>query len=329
MAVLAINFTQPFEDAFSKLLGFVPNLLGGIVILVIGYIVAKVLGKLVGKLLAKVGFDQWMERAGVSGVLQRSGTGLTASAMLGKVVFWFVFLISFTMFASALGVPEISNFMSDMLGYIPRIFAAIVIVCLAALFANFLAAIIRGATGNETLAKVGKYAILVYAAFAALTQLGIAVQLTGNTLLIVLGGAALALGLAFGLGGREMAAQALQTLFERGSAMRSSTAGSSGTAGSNGMGGSASTGSNGMGSDVRGSGGTGSAGMGSDGTADGGYPARGGQGGYSQGQQGAYPSDEDAPYPASHGSPQAGGWSNASNGNWSGEGGWSGPEGRR
>ena len=215
MSALAIDFTQPFEDAFGKLLGFVPNLLGGLVILVIGYFVAKVLGKLVGKLLGKVGFDQWMERAGVSGVLQRSGTGLTASAMLGKVVFWFVFLISFTMFASALGVPEISAFMSDMLGYIPRIFAAIVIICLAALFANFLAAIIRGATGNETLAKVGKYAILVYAAFAALTQLGIAVQLTGNTLLIVLAGAALAMGLAFGLGGREMAGRALSNLFDR------------------------------------------------------------------------------------------------------------------
>lgn len=215
MSALAIDFTQPFEDAFGKLLGFIPNLLGGLVILVIGYFVAKVLGKLVGKLLGKVGFDRWMERAGVSGILERSGTGLTASAMLGKVVFWFVFLISFTMFASALGVPEISAFMSSMLSYIPRIFAAIVILCLAALFANFLAAIIRGATGNETLAKVGRYAILVYAAFAALTQLGIAVQMTGNTLLIVLGGMALALGLAFGLGGREMAGEALRKLFER------------------------------------------------------------------------------------------------------------------
>jgi hypothetical protein len=231
MSALAIDFTQPFEDAFSKLLGFVPNLLGGLVILVVGYFVAKVLGKLVGKLLGKVGFDQWMDRAGVSGVLQRSGTGLTASAMLGKVVFWFVFLISFTMFASALGVPEISAFMSDMLGYIPRIFAAIVIVCLAALFANFLAAIIRGATGNETLAKVGKYAILVYAAFAALTQLGIAVQLTGNTLLIVLAGAALAMGLAFGLGGREMAGRALSNLFDRNTMMKT---GANGTMGSNG-----------------------------------------------------------------------------------------------
>ncbi|HEY3510304.1 MAG TPA: hypothetical protein VGL36_14125, partial [Kribbella sp.] len=149
-------------------------------------------------------------------------------------VFWFVFLISFTMFASALGVPEISNFMSDMLGYIPRIFAAIVIVCLAALFANFLAAIIRGATGNETLAKVARYAVLVYAAFAALTQLGVAVQLTGNTLLIVLAGGALALGLAFGLGGREMAGRALGNLFSKDNIQKPAadptTMGSNGTA---------------------------------------------------------------------------------------------------
>ncbi|GAA0940194.1 hypothetical protein GCM10009554_30670 [Kribbella koreensis] len=279
MSALAIDFTQPFEDAFSKLLGFIPNLLGGIVILVIGYFVAKVLGKLVGTLLGKVGFDQWMERAGVSGVLQRSGTGLTASTMLGKVVFWFVFLISFTMFASALGVPEISNFMSDMLGYIPRIFAAIVIVCLAALFANFLAAVIRGATGNETLAKVGRYAVLVYAAFAALTQLGIAVQLTGNTLLIVLGGAALALGLAFGLGGREMAGQALHTLFDRTTMNRPAA---DGTAGSNGM-----TGSNGT---------TGNGTAGGNGTA-------------------TYPTQE----PAHHGAPQSNGnWPGSDNG-WSTE----------
>jgi hypothetical protein len=230
MSALAIDFTQPFEDAFSKLLSFIPNLLGGLVILVVGYFVAKILGNLVGKLLGRVGFDGWMERAGVSGVLQRSGTGLTASAMLGKVVFWFVFLISFTMFASALGVPEISNFMSDMLGYIPRIFAAIVIVCLAALFANFLAAIIRGATGNETLAKVARYAVLVYAAFAALTQLGVAVQLTGNTLLIVLAGAALALGLAFGLGGREMAGRALSNLFDKNNIKKPATDPSNGMA---------------------------------------------------------------------------------------------------
>ena len=288
MSALAIDFTQPFEDAFSKLLSFIPNLLGGLVILVVGYFVAKILGNLVGRLLGRVGFDGWMERAGVSGVLQRSGTGLTASAMLGKVVFWFVFLISFTMFASALGVPEISNFMSDMLGYIPRIFAAIVIVCLAALFANFLAAIIRGATGNETLAKVARYAVLVYAAFAALTQLGVAVQLTGNTLLIVLAGGALALGLAFGLGGREMAGRALGNLFDKDKMVK--------PAAQNGM---------------------------DNGTAA--YPAQGNYQGSYQGQaeyQGDYqqptqqmPQAQPEQHPAAH---SAGNWSNGTppNGNW-------------
>jgi hypothetical protein len=212
--------------------------------------------------------------------------------MLGKVVFWFVFLISFTMFASALGVPEISNFMSDMLGYIPRIFAAIVIVCLAALFANFLAAIIRGATGNETLAKVARYAVLVYAAFAALTQLGVAVQLTGNTLLIVLAGGALALGLAFGLGGREMAGRALGNLFDKDKMVK--------PADQNGM---------------------------DNGTAA--YPAQGNYQGSYQGQaeyQGEYQGDYQQPtqqmpqaqpeqHPAAH---SAGNWSNGTppNGNW-------------
>lgn len=308
MSALAIDFTQPFEDAFGKLLGFIPNLLGGLVILVIGYFVAKVLGKLVGKLLGKVGFDRWMERAGVSGILQRSGTGLTASAMLGKIVFWFVFLISFTMFASALGVPEISAFMSDMLAYIPRIFAAIVIICLAALFANFLAAIIRGATGNETLAKIGRYAILVYAAFAALTQLGIAVQLTGNTLLIVLGGAALALGLAFGLGGREMAGEALRNMFERGT---SSVANNQG-AGNQGANRTAGTQQGGY-----------------DPGAPQGGPAEGTQSGYGSGAtQGEYgasdPGTPPSQYPATHGSPPAGG-----SGNWTGgaDNGWSGSQG--
>lgn len=200
-----MDFIKPFQDAFSTLLSYVPRLVGALVILIIGYIVAKIVGAVVRKVLTKVGFDRVMERAGVATFLQRSGTGLTPSGVLGKVVFWFVFIITFTMFASALGVPQISGFLNRMIGYIPRIFAAIAILFLAVLLANFIAAIIRGATGNETFARVGRYAIIVYAAFAALTQLGIAVQLTGSTLLIVLGGAALAAAIAFGWGGRDLA----------------------------------------------------------------------------------------------------------------------------
>lgn len=208
-----MDFIKPFQDAFTTLLNYIPRLIGALIILIIGYFVAKLVGALVAKVLTKVGFDRVMERAGVASFLQRAGTGLTPSKVLGKVVFWFVFIITFTMFASALGVPQISGFLNRMVGYIPSVFAAIAILFLAFLFANFIAALIRGATGNEALARVGRYAIIVYAAFVALTQLGIAVQLTGVTLLVVLGGIALAAGIAFGWGGRDLAHDWLHRAF--------------------------------------------------------------------------------------------------------------------
>lgn len=207
----SFSFTDPLQDSFTTLLNYVPRLLGALVVLVIGYIVAKVVAKVVTKLLQKANFDQTMERANLQQYLDRSGSSaLTPSTLLGKVVFWFVFLMSFTMFASALGVPQISNFLSTMLGYIPNIFAALVILCLAALFANFLAGIVRGATGSDMLAKVTRGVILVYAVFMALTQLRIAQALTGPTFLIILGGIALAAALAFGLGGRDEAQRTLE-----------------------------------------------------------------------------------------------------------------------
>lgn len=205
-----MDIVQPFQTAFGTLLSYVPQLIGAIIVLIVGYLVARLIGAVLTRVLARVGFDRVMDRAGVASFLRRSGTELTPSGTLGKVVFWFVFIIAFTMFASALGVPQISGFLNEMIGYIPRIFAAIAILFLAAVFANFVAALIRGATSNEILAKIGRYLIIVYAAFAALTVLDIAVQLTANTLLVVLSGLALAFGIAFGWGGRDLARDLLQ-----------------------------------------------------------------------------------------------------------------------
>ena len=130
-------------------------------------------------------------------------------------MFWFVFIIALTMASDALGIPQVSAVLAQLVAYIPSIIAAILILILAALLANFLAGIVRGATGSDLLASVARYAIIVYAAFAALTQLGIAVQLTSNTFLILLGGVALAAALAFGIGGREIAQDVLQRAYNR------------------------------------------------------------------------------------------------------------------
>ncbi len=207
---------QPLQDALSTFLSYIPQLIGALVILVIGYVIARVLRAVVGRVLQGIGFDRWMEQGGIKQFFDRAETNQTPASILGALVFWFVFIIAITMAADALGIPQVSTVLGQLIAYIPSIIAAILILILAALLANFLAGIVRGATGSDLLASVARYAIIVYAAFAALTQLGIAVQLTANTFLILLGAIALAAAIAFGIGGREVAREILEKAYHRG-----------------------------------------------------------------------------------------------------------------
>ena len=199
-------------DAFFA---FVPQLIGAIIILIVGYIVAKILQAVVARVLKAVGFDGWMERGGIKQFFDRARTRETPATVLGKLVFWFVFIIAITMAADALGIRQISAVLGQLIAYIPSIIAAILILILAALLANFLSGIVRGATGSDVLANIARYAILVYAAFAALTELGIAVQLTAPTFLILLGAVALAAAIAFGWGGRDVAKDIIERYYDR------------------------------------------------------------------------------------------------------------------
>ena len=199
-------------DAFFA---FVPQLIGAIIILIVGYIVAKILQAVVARVLKAVGFDGGMERGGIKQFFDRARTRETPATVLGKLVFWFVFIIAITMAADALGIRQISAVLGQLIAYIPSIIAAILILILAALLANFLSGIVRGATGSDVLANIARYAILVYAAFAALTELGIAVQLTAPTFLILLGAVALAAAIAFGWGGRDVAKDIIERYYDR------------------------------------------------------------------------------------------------------------------
>ena len=208
---------QPLENALSTFLSYIPQLIGALIILIIGYIVAKVLQAVVGRVLQGIGFDRWMERGGIKQFFDRAETNQTPASILGALVFWFVFIIAITMAADALGIPQVSVVLAQLIAYIPNIIAAILILILAALLANFISGIVRGATGSDILASTAQYAIIVYAVFAALTQLGVAVQLTANTFLIVLGAVALAAAIAFGIGGREVARDILEKAYNRSS----------------------------------------------------------------------------------------------------------------
>ena len=196
--------------------------MGALVILIIGYIVARVLQAVVGRLLQSIGFNVWMERGGIKQLFDKAQTRQTPASISGKLVFWGVFIIALTMAADALGIRQASAVLAQLIAYIPSIIAAVLILVLAALLANFLSGVVRGATGSNVLASVARYAIIVY---AALTELGIAVQLTAPTFLIVLGGVVLALAIAFGLGGREVAQDIMSRAYNKSDQVTSSSNG--------------------------------------------------------------------------------------------------------
>lgn len=210
-----MNILQSLQQALSSFLGFIPQLIGALVILIIGYIVAKILEAVVGRVLKAVGFDGWMEKSGIKQYFDRAQTRQTPATILGKLVFWFVFIIAITMATDALGISQVSAVFSQLIAYIPNIIAAVLILILAGLLAQFVAGLVRGATGMDILGTVAQVAIMVYAIFAALTQLGIAVQLTAPTFLIVLGAVALAAAIAFGWGARNVAQDIVEKAYAR------------------------------------------------------------------------------------------------------------------
>src|SRR5919112_3649936 len=222
---------ESLRNALDVFLSYIPQLIGAIIILVIGYIVARILQTVVARVLQAIGFDRWMEHGGIKQFFDRAQTRETPATVLGRLVFWLVFIIAITMAADALGIRQVSAVLAQLIAYIPSIIAAILILVLAALLANFLAGIVRGATGSELLSNIARYAIIIYAAFAAITELGIAVQLTANTFLIVLGAVALAAALAFGIGGREVARDILEKAYNRSDEVTTdSSAGQAGSA---------------------------------------------------------------------------------------------------
>src|ERR671913_791189 len=206
---------ESLRSGLDAIFAFVAQLIGAIVILIVGYFVAKILQAVVARVLKAVGFDGWMERGGIKQVFDKAQTRETPATVLGKLAFWFVFIIAITMAADALGIRQVSAVLGQLIAYIPSIIAAVLILVLAALLANFLAGLVRGATGSDLLASIARYAIIVYAAFAALTELGIAVQLTAPTFLIVLGAVALAAAIAFGWGGRDVAKDIIERYYDR------------------------------------------------------------------------------------------------------------------
>jgi hypothetical protein len=205
-----------FATAMALVFAFIPKLLGFLVILVIGWLIATAISKAVTFLLRKVGFDRIATRIGLTRLEESMGMKMDAAAILGRIVYWFIFLIFLVPAVDALGLTTVSALLGQVIAYIPNVFVAIVVLFLGTLAATFVADLVRGATssarvGNPNVfANIARYAILGFVALIALEQLQIAPALLNILFTAIVGSAALAFGLAFGLGGQQTAHRYLE-----------------------------------------------------------------------------------------------------------------------
>ena len=209
-------------EALQNFLGFLPALVGAILILVLGWIIAGLLGGLVERVLKTVGFERAANTTGISSFIQRSGSSWTASAIVAEIVKWFIRLIAIQAAASVLGLNQISQIINAILLWLPNLVVAIAIIVIGALIARFVAGLVRGTTDQmgfsnaELLGNVAHYAILVFAVVAAVDQLGIAETVVNTLLIGLVATIVLAAGLAFGLGGQQTAARITEGWYESG-----------------------------------------------------------------------------------------------------------------
>ena len=199
-ATFAVEWSQGIEDAWSNVATFVPKFLGFLVILIVGYFIAKLIAKAANAILERVGFDRAVERGGIKRALDR--TKYDASDILGKIIFYALFLIVLQMAFGVFGPNPISDLLEGVIAYLPKVIAAILILviafAIAAAVRELIDATLGGLSYGRALANIAGAAIVVVGVFAALDQLQIAPAIVTGLfyalLAIVVGSAVIAIG---------------------------------------------------------------------------------------------------------------------------------------
>lgn len=183
-----VDFGSGVSDAWSNVVSFVPKLLAFLVILLIGYLIAKALEKVLDKVLQRVGFDRMVERGGIKKALANSK--YDASSILGRLVFYTVMLFTLSTAFGVFGPNPISTYLNAVIGYLPKVFAAIVILVVAAAIAAAVKGLIQNSLGGLSygalLGNIAAAFVITLGVIAALDQLNIARNVVNAVLVAAL-----------------------------------------------------------------------------------------------------------------------------------------------
>jgi hypothetical protein len=200
------------SNALNSLIAAIPAIIGALLILAIGWILSNVAARVVREVLARVGADRLFAEHG-GDVYGSRAAEFKPSVVGGELVKWLIRIVFLVAAANVLNLPQVSELLNQVLLWLPNLIVAAIILLVAPLIARFVRGVIEvgagrmGFTNAPLLGRIAEAAIVVFAVIVAIDQIGIAADLVNTLFIGVVAALALAIGLAFGLGGRDVAAE--------------------------------------------------------------------------------------------------------------------------
>ena len=207
---------QALQGAWEEILMFLPNLLAAIVIFVIGWFVAMWIGKLIAGILNKLQFDALFEKTGWKEALSNADLKVEPSAFIGAVSKWILVIVFLMIVTDIMGWVAFAGLLASIVAWMPNLVVAIIIMVVAIIIADIVEKLVKVPTKKMGVSSVNfmgtmvKWAIYIFAALAVLLQLGVTPKIVEVLIMGFVGTLTLALGLSFGLGGKEAATRIIE-----------------------------------------------------------------------------------------------------------------------
>jgi flagellar biosynthesis protein FliQ len=224
MSQLELDFDlliAPLRAFLVQAADFVPRLILALVIILLGWLLAKAARFAIVKGLRAVNFHIVTQRAGLDGFLRDGGIAADTTEIIGLVIYWLVILGALVVGFNSLGLTYVTDVLGRVILFVPKVLVALLVLAFGAYFARFIANAITAYCRNvhiqdaELLGRLAQYAIVTFVVLIALDQVNIGGDIVRQSFLIILAGVVFALALAFGLGGKEWAAELLERWWPR------------------------------------------------------------------------------------------------------------------
>lgn len=209
---------QALQNLWQGFLGFIPTLLGAVVIFMIGWVFSAGIGKLVTEILKKIKFNQILEKGSWDEALAKADIKVDASGFIGAIVKWILVIVFLLVAVEILGFVQFADFLQNILAYLPNVIVAALIFVVTVIVVDIVEKLVRVAVEGikvgygKLVSAIIKWSIWIFAVLAILYQLGVARPFMETLFTGIVAMMVIAFGIAFGLGGKEVAAEILQDI---------------------------------------------------------------------------------------------------------------------